>query len=770
MDNPIQRKPNMTAVPDERSPMMPPRGPRPPMASPGSGAMAMTPKEILGVVRRHIWMIILLTLVGVIIGGGSWFLCNRYLPRYTSIRPIDVDPPIEIDPMQIAGAQVPKDIYYQFRVTKASLVKQEFMLRQLLEQSEAVRTTSWYQQFEKADSQGTIDRASAIDEALKSLNDNLGSTAPRDYNYILISMTCANPRDAQVIVDEMVRVFLRQQQELAQSGLKEELVQRNAQRESIQATIDSIENDLKTLRTGTTFARLNLGSQQAFRDYMDQHLADLESQTAALQRDRMRLATTVSQLQARADAFDYDERVREEIENDPVARQMRANIAALEPVLDRQLARFGEDHRLVRETQAALQQMRDQLSQRQYEIGNILRQSNLLAAHEEMASLTNQLEISTQQLDIAKKEYKDIDRIRTDYERSEQKRQESLDRLEEMNTLIEKKRAQHDDPKISKLSSPYSATLPREKSFPNPFMFFPGGFILGLMAGLGLAFLIELGNDLLRTPSDVMRNVKVPLMGMVCHVDDDEDVDGIDIYHVVRQAPYSITSECYRQLRTNLRLAGSEAGANKAIFVTSSNAGDGKTTVAVNLASTLLAEGRSVLLIDANFRRPSTGRLFPRSRENGSADFPDYGLSNYLMGQCSDENQVVRNSNIEGLSIIDSGPLPANPSELFSGIRMKKLLDLCKSRFDYVIIDGPAMLVSDSKTLAAQSDGTIVVFNATSTQRGTAIRILRELNEANANVIGSVLMAVKSRKGGYFSEVYRSYQEYQRVHVEHPVI
>ena len=192
-------------------------------------------------------------------------------------------------------------------------------------------------------------------------------------------------------------------------------------------------------------------------------------------------------------------------------------------------------------------------------------------------------------------------------------------------------------------------------------MFVPGGFILGMMAGLGLAFLVELMNDLLCSPSDVMRHLKVPLMGMVCHADDDEDIEGVDLYHVVRQAPYSIMSECYRQLRTNLKLSGSGDAAKKTLLITSAQAEDGKTTVAVNLASALLDEDRRVLLIDTNFRRPAANRLFPHSQPNGTPVDSSYGLSNYLMGQCDQVDQVVRESGIAGLYIIDCGPLPANP-------------------------------------------------------------------------------------------------------------
>jgi len=732
-----------------------------------AGGMAMTPKEIVGILRRHIWMILIFTILGTIIGGGAWYLCNRYLPKYTSKRAIDVDMPITDDPLKIATSQVAKDIYYQFRFTKASLVKQQSMLEELLRRDD-VRDTEWFKRYAKVDASGRLigDQDKAVNKAYKKLEDNLGASAPRDQNYILVSMSCASAKEAKLIVDEMVEVFLAQQRNLAQRGLRDDLTQLTKQRDEIQITLNGIESELEALRSGTTFARLNLGENQSFRDYMDEKLADLERQYSELDSEKGSLESTIATLRERATREDFDKRVQQEVENDPTARLMRDRIALLEPDLERLRDRFGEDHRTVRQAQAALNRLRDDYAKRQREIGDILRISNLITAEDSMAALVLQLDTTEQQLQAARAEYKAIDEVRSKYAITERKRSETRDLLEEMNTAIEKKKSQIDDPKLSKLSSTYFATLPREKSFPRKLMFFPGGFILGMLLGLGLAFLVEFMNDLLRTPSDVMRYLRAPLMGMICHADDDDDIEGVDLYHVVRQAPYSIMSEGYRQLRTNLKLSGSTDSAKKTLLVTSAQAGDGKTTVAVNLASTLLAEDRRVLLIDANFRRPSTNRLFPHSQPNGTPVGSDYGLSNYLMGQCDQTDQVVRESGIAGLYVIDCGPLPANPAELLSGKNMTNLLDYAKSNFDFVIIDGPATLVSDSKSLAVQADGMLIVFNATKTHRGEAMRILREMREIHANIIGTVLLGVKSLKGGYFRQNYRSYQDYQKVQVE----
>jgi len=650
----------------------------------------------------------------------------------------------------------------------ASLVKEQGMLEKLVNQPK-VRDTDWFKRFAKVDDQGNIigDKDKAITKALEDLDKHLGASAPRDQNFIRITMTCGSAKEAKLIVDEMISLFLKEQRQLALGDVSEQLTERKSQREKIQSELNAATASLKAISDGTRFARLNFSKNQSFRDYMDEKLAELENQFSELETQRSGLERNMELTKKRADAPDYDEIVKSQIENDPVARQIVNDIARLKPSLSSQLDRFGEDHRIVKETRAALKRMEQELLERKRFIGEINRQAALQNAQESMAILTQQIESNEKQLQAARDDYKQIDEIRSEYSKFEIIREEKQTLLEDINRQIETLNSVYNDPDLSTLKWMGPAPQPREKSFPKWQLFFPGGFMLGLLAGLGLAFAVEMLNDLLRTPSDVMRHLRTPLMGSICHVDDDSDVEDVDLYHVVRQAPYSIMSECYRQLRTNLKLSGPGGISHKTLLVTSGAAGDGKTTVAVNMASALLAEERSVLLIDANFRRPTTTRLFPHAKTNGSpVEHADYGLSNYLMGQCADIAQVIRPSGIENLSVMDSGPLPANPTELFTTERMKRLLTQCRNQFDYIIIDGPAMLVSDSKALASQVDGTILVFNAQSTHRGAGSRILRELREAHANIIGTVLMGVKTRKGGYFREYYRSYQEYQRVHVE----
>ena len=135
------------------------------------------------------------------------------------------------------------------------------------------------------------------------------------------------------------------------------------------------------------------------------------------------------------------------------------------------------------------------------------------------------------------------------------------------------------------------------------------------------------------------------------------------------------------------------------------------------------------------------------------------------MNQCGPK-EAIRTTGIEGLDVIVAGPLPGNPAELLGGARMEELIREQRKVYDYVIVDGPPiLLVSDSKMLTKLVDATLLIFNAAATRRGAAQRTIGEVKQVGGTVVGCVLFAARALKGGYFQEQFRSYQEYQKVQV-----
>ena len=724
---------------------------------------SMTPKEAMGILRRHILMIILFTVAGTVIGTGSCILLKRLRPQYTATAAIRVLKPDIVDPLTIGEARMNQDMYDMFRNTMAAKIKSQTMLEKLLRR-DVVTSTKW---FAKASAPSLVNKwmgssTTEIGRALHVLDKKLSVVTPRDTESIFLSMKCRSSKEAKVIVNEMQRLFLSEQLAEAQKGQTEKLPELKAQRDGIASELRTAKGEMTGIRTGSPYGNLN---ENTFRDYLTETLGDQETDLSRLQSETMRLTSLVEILRDRADGA-FDDVTKDQIEQDPIARSMRNQIAMIEPHLAELLARFGENHRRVKEVRDALKQREADYETRKAFWAEIIRKANHQNARDQLIATTADLESQKARLDALREKHKDRNMIRARYTDAMIRRDEQQALLEELNTRIMKQEAISKDTEISKVISGGIAPEPFEMSSPRIQVFLPGGFILGLLAGLGLAFAVELLNDLVRSPSDVMKHLRVPLLGMICHADEDDDARGIEPAHVVRQAPYSIMSECYRQFRTNLKLSGGDE-ARKVLLVTSGGAGDGKTSIAANLAATLVAENKKVLLIDANFRRPMTTSLFPKSSVD-ALDGPggDYGLSNYLMGQCELTSGIIRSSGVEDFDIIDSGPLPGSPGEVLASARMHELIETNRDVYDYIIIDGPPMLVSDAKTLAAQADGTILVFNTENTHRGAALRTLRELSAINARLVGTVLVGVKAMKGGYFQEAFRSYQDYQKVAVQ----
>ncbi|MHC4148411.1 MAG: polysaccharide biosynthesis tyrosine autokinase [Planctomycetota bacterium] len=730
---------------------------------PATTPAALTPKETYGILRRHVLLIVSMTFLGLIAAGVAWYLLLTYFPKYTARTFIRILPPVEKDPMAIGGVQVNKDIQYGYRVSMANLLMQQSTLSALIDRSK-VRETTWFQRF------GQI-RERRIVKAVEDLQENFGANPQRDGEFVAVSMTCGSKAEAALIVNEMVGLFLDMQGGRKRAEIAERLSRLTKQQDSVQRDLDLAEQALAEVRAATGLTDLEERAGRSFRHTTELRLDDLQLQQNDLILGIKQAQADIKNLEEIA-VGPVNEQIEHQIETDPVMVVLAQQLAFQESELAGMLTKFGENHRVVRQIKELIDEVRARRELRKAEIAEQTRQSNLKDArnvlvvvqerYAELEKLRQEAEAKKRDLDLARIQYQQRVTIRDE-------RKLMLDSIKEQ---IEKLRIVREDPETPKVQFVGYAPEPLQVSSPRWQFYFPGGTILGLMFGVGLAFLIELLNDLVRTPRDVSRYLHIPLLGVIPDAAEDDQVRGVDLGFVVSQAPYSIISESYRRFRTNLKLSSS-AESLKTLLVTSGAAGDGKSSVAVNLAMTFVAEDKNVLLIDANFWRPSLHAMFPAQGRGAQGQNQDerseFGLSTLLSGLCGYQ-EIIRASDIEGLSVIDSGPLPSNPAELLGGPQMEQLVKHQRQAYDYVIIDGPpVLLVSAAKMLAKVVDGTVLVFNADATRRGAALRTIRELREINATVVGCVLLAVRAMKGGYFAESFRSYQEYQKLQLAHSV-
>ncbi|MFD1020163.1 CpsD/CapB family tyrosine-protein kinase [Thalassobacillus hwangdonensis] len=210
---------------------------------------------------------------------------------------------------------------------------------------------------------------------------------------------------------------------------------------------------------------------------------------------------------------------------------------------------------------------------------------------------------------------------------------------------------------------------------------------------------------------------------------------------ITKLNPRSPISEQYRTIRTNLQFASVDKEL-QTMMVTSAGPSEGKSLTVSNLSVTFAQQGKKVLLIDADMRKPTLHYTF---RLDNSL-----GLSSVLIGERSLE-QVARESDVPGLDLIPSGPIPPNPSELLSSKAMKNFMELCKGQYDMVIFDmAPVLAVTDAQIMAAECDGVLLVTRSKQTDIEAGKKAVELLKQVKANILGGVLNDVEAKRSNYY--------------------
>ncbi|MGL4762350.1 MAG: CpsD/CapB family tyrosine-protein kinase [Sarcina sp.] len=213
---------------------------------------------------------------------------------------------------------------------------------------------------------------------------------------------------------------------------------------------------------------------------------------------------------------------------------------------------------------------------------------------------------------------------------------------------------------------------------------------------------------------------------------------------IVEREPKSIAAEAYKTLRTNIQYSACNDKL-QTILVTSSNAQEGKSITAGNLAISLAQDAKKVVILDCDLRRPTVHKKFNTTNEAGLTE---------LLLRRKEVKECIQTYS-ENLDIITSGKLPPNPSEMLGTDNMKKLLIELKERYDYIIIDTPPVLaVSDAQVLAAGVDGVVFVVRSLTTKREDIAQAKASLDKVKAPIVGSVLNAIENKKSKYNYEYY----------------
>jgi polysaccharide biosynthesis transport protein len=286
------------------------------------------------------------------------------------------------------------------------------------------------------------------------------------------------------------------------------------------------------------------------------------------------------------------------------------------------------------------------------------------------------------------------------------------------------------------------ARTPRAPISPKPMQSMMLYGAVGLLAMAGVAFLVEYLDDTIKTPDEVKEVLGLPVIGLVADMNDSlvkrkEVNKGV----FVANQPRSPISEAFRSMRTSLEFYSVDKPL-QVLLVTSSGAEEGKTTIATNLAVILAKGNKNVVLLDADMRRPNVHNHLNISNR--------IGLSHLIRSRSTLEEVIQVSKEVPNLSVITSGSLPPNPSELLASERMKSILAELRAQFDMIIIDTPPALVTDAQILATKSDGVIYVLRPGKTRIIAAQTPLEEFERIGANMIGVVMNRIPRNREYYY--------------------
>jgi capsular exopolysaccharide synthesis family protein len=214
--------------------------------------------------------------------------------------------------------------------------------------------------------------------------------------------------------------------------------------------------------------------------------------------------------------------------------------------------------------------------------------------------------------------------------------------------------------------------------------------------------------------------------------------------------PQSQVSESYRTLRTNIQFSSIDR-TMKTILITSAQPGEGKSTTAANLSVAYAQEGKKVLIVDADLRKPTIHYYFGKSNR--------YGLTSAIVNR-NQLDEVILETPVENLFLITSGPIPPNPSELLTSQKMTTILEEMAARFDVIIIDSPPTLaVADAQILATKCDGVVMVISDGKVKRDVARKAIHNLERVQAKILGVVLNNKRFKKSDAMYNYYYGTKE-----------
>jgi capsular exopolysaccharide synthesis family protein len=713
-------------------------------------------KHYIGILRRRVWVIVIITVIAVTIGAVYAFkatpvyeavakvLLEKQSPRVTNFEEV-----VQVRAGDRDYHKTQKEMMESRTVLDKALF--EPGISDLPEVSgESTAAPSLLSEIKRTAAAAIGAEPSTPLEPWERLRKHIEVEQLRDTDLLLVRARSHNPLRAAKMAGAVARAFEKYHIERKLSTSGEAFRYLKEQKEKQETELLDAEEELQQFREEAKIVSLDVNDKE---NPVLARLIRLGEQLTEVQLQRIELEAQSKVVEAAlATGTEALEGTNKHLFNiaavraDETIAQGRAELIEAEKELSALSDTYGPEHPQLVAAEARVSLLRAKLEEALVQL---------------VRSLTAQLEMLTKQENELRQEYELQNAQALQLAKQSlvfSRLQSEADRKRKLFDMLVERMRQVDvsgDFARTNVEVVEEPDVPTQPVTPKKAQAVALALAIGLLLGIGLAFFFEHMDDTVKTPADLEDRIGVAVLGFVPAIDA-EHVAGNGFSHpgaICVIEPNSSATEAYRNIRTNLFFSA-PAEERKVLMVTSSGPGDGKTTTATNLALVIAQSGKRVLLADADFRRPMVHRVFSQK--------PGTGLSTLLVreGNLKDTIRAVKydGQTIENLDLLVAGHNPPNPAELLGSKGMQSFLEEARKLYDVIILDTPPVLfVADASIVSTISDGVILVVKAAANSRTLARRAREHLDGVHARILGGILNNVRTASLGYYYSDYYYY-------------
>ncbi len=611
-------------------------------------------------------------------------------------------------------------------------------------------------------------------DPIHALMGGIQVDSKRETDILTLKFDSTNPEEAQIIVNAFAKAIVQKKTEYARVELSNIRQFLEDQVSTIKRRLQNSEEDLRTYKVEHGISILSEETKNLIEksSEMEANLKAAETEYQVAEKKYIYLKNELT----KQDSLLGDVN---SILNSPLLEKLRNEVVDLQTRLSKLLTKqsYSESHpeiiSLTKELERAKKNLKKEI------VKNVAVKTGSADPLVYRSELIKDIAVTETDVTVAKakytslkeavKDYQDKINLLPDTELDLARRQRAFKMNEKIYGMMVEK---YEDAKIAEQGKMGNiriieeAITPEKPIKPNKKMNLLIGLVLGLGFGIGLAFLLHSLDNRIHTLDDVEKNIDYQVVGTIPKIEIDEDeykkrIEKINengepeewgeseesARLISHYAPKSPIAESYRTLRTNI-ISRRKSDDPLCLMVTSPGPQEGKSTTISNIAITLAQMGSKVILLDSDLRKPVLHEIFNLKKEIGLSDYYDEDHKYKL-------DDLIKKTAIKNLSIITSGYLPPNPSEMLASKKTEELISKLKENFEFVVFDTPPIIaVTDALILAKKVDQKLLVVRVDKTEKGVIKRAIEMMENVNVEIDGVIVNGVDVKK------YYRGYSYY----------